>query len=124
MSRFYVNKFLYHADRDPELLASYKADPRGTVERWEREIGPWMDKNVHAERISWHSFTDDEREALVSQSYVALFALGAHYFPMLQVFMGMFDADYEARSGPLSFQREMAENMRHWLGKEYPSVAL
>ena len=124
MSRLYVNKFLYQADRDPELLAAYKSEPRATVARWEAEIGPFMDKHAGVERISWHSFTAEEREALATQDYRALFALGAHYFPLLQVFMGMNDADYEARSGPLSFQKEMAANMSHWLGRPYPSVAL
>jgi hypothetical protein len=124
MSRFYVNKFLYHTDRDPDLLAAYKADPQATLESWEREAGPWMDKSVHVEKISWHGFTEDERDALVRQDYTALFALGAHYFVTLQVFMGMFDVDYELRSGPLSFQKEYAKNMSHWLGREYPSVEL
>jgi hypothetical protein len=124
MSRLYVNKFLYQADRDPELLAAYRRDPRGTVEQWEQETGPWMDKQVRVERISWHSFTDQEREALVNHDYEALFALGVHYFVTLQVFMGMFDAEYEARSGPLSFQREYAATMKAWLGKPYPSVEL
>lgn len=124
MSRLYVNKFLYHLDRDESLLHAYKARPEETVRRWEQEVGPWMDKGVRVERITWHSFTDEEREALVSQSYAALFALGAHYFVTLQVFMGMYDAEYEQRSGPLSFQREYAANMAHWLGREYPSVEI
>jgi hypothetical protein len=28
------------------------------------------------------------------------------------------------KSGPLSFQREMAANLAHWKGKEYPTVQL
>lgn len=124
MSRLYVNKFLYQLDRDESLLESYKSDPEATVTRWEHEIGPWMDKNVRTERISWHSFTPAEREALVAQSYVELFALGAHYFPLLQVFVGLHDADYEAQFGPLSFQREMANNLEHWRGRRYPSVEI
>ncbi|MEJ1229617.1 MAG: hypothetical protein WDM88_01695 [Galbitalea sp.] len=39
MSKYYVNKFLYQVDRDPELLAAYKADPLGLIERWETDYG-------------------------------------------------------------------------------------
>lgn len=124
MSKLYLDKFLYQLDRDPELLAEYKADPAALVERWEREIGPWMDKNCRLEKISWHRFDEVERTALIAQDYAKLFALGAHYFVTLQVFMGLFDADYEERSGPLSFQREYAQNLAHWLGREYPSIEL
>lgn len=124
MSRLYVNKFLYQLDRDPELLASYKMEPAETVDTWDREIGPWMDKGVRIEKITWLAFTSEERAALVEQDYVRLFEMGAHYFVTLQVFMGLFDADFEARSGPLSFQREYAVNLRHWLGKDYPSIGL
>lgn len=124
MSRLYVNKFLYQVDRDPALLSAYKTEPRETVARWDRETGRWMDKYAGVEPITWHSFTDQEWEALANHDYVALFELGAHYFPTLQVFMGMYDADYEARTGPLSFQREYAANLSHWLGRPYPSVEL
>lgn len=124
MSKYYVAKFLYHADRDTELLAAYKADPVATLERWEREQGRWLDNAAPVEETSWLSFTDEERQALVEHDYVKLFELGVHWFPTLQVFVGMFEEEYEARSGPLSFQREYAANLNHWLGREYPSIDL
>ena len=39
MSKYYVNKFLYTIDRDPEWVARYREDPRATVDRWEKEVG-------------------------------------------------------------------------------------
>ena len=40
MSKYYVNKFLFTVDRDPELLRRYKEDPRSLVLTWEQSIGP------------------------------------------------------------------------------------
>jgi hypothetical protein len=76
------------------------------------------------ERTTWLRFTDEERRALVEHDYVALFELGAHFFLSLTIFIALYDEDYAARSGPLSFQREYAQKLSHWLGKDYPSVAL
>lgn len=124
MSRYYVNKFLYHADRDSDLLAEYKSDAAATLQRWERERGRWLDKLAPVEETSWLSFTDEERRALIEQDHVALFELGAHWFVTLQVFVGLFEMEYEDRSGPLAYQREFAADLAHWIGKEYPSIAL
>lgn len=124
MSRYYVNKFLYQVDGDPELLAAYKADPAALVTRWETERGQLLGTGNRVERTTWLSFTDAERAALVEHDYVALFELGAHFFLTLTLFIALYDAEYAARSGPLSFQREYAAKLAHWRGRQYPSVAL
>ncbi|WP_150461555.1 hypothetical protein [Nesterenkonia ebinurensis] len=121
MSRYYVNKFLYTVDSDPKWVAAYKADPRGTIDRWEEEVGQWL---TPSEKTSWLSFTEEEREALATHNYVWLFEHGAHFFLNLTLFIALYDQEYTARSGPLSFQREMADKLSPWVGKEYPSVAL
>ncbi|NEK56737.1 hypothetical protein GCU56_02450 [Geodermatophilus sabuli] len=122
MSRYYVNKFLFQADRSPELLAAYKADPVAALARWEEDHGRWLDKNATVERTTWLAFTDEERRALEEHDHVALFELGAHWFPTLQVFVGMHEKDYEATSGPLSYQREFAADLAHWRGRTYPDI--
>ncbi len=124
MSRYYVNKFLYQVDGDPELLAAYKADPPALVARWERDYGRRLGTNNSVEVTTWLDFTDDEREALIGHDYVALFEHGAHFFLCLTIFIAIYDDDYAAHSGPLSFQREYAAKLSHWLGKDYPTVAL
>ena len=124
MSRYYVNKFLYQVDGDPHLLAAYKADPAALVERWEDEYGRRLGTNNSVETTSWLEFTDQERTALIEHDYVALFELGAHFFLTLTIFIAIYDDEYIAQSGPLSFQREYASKLSHWLGKDYPTVAL
>ncbi len=125
MSKYYVNKFLYQVDRDPELLAAYKADPAGLVVRWEDDYGRWLGSSgSRVEETTWLSFTDAERRALIEHDYVALFELGAHFFLCLTIYIAIYDEGYMARSGPLAFQREYAAKLSHWLGKDYPTVAL
>ncbi|MGC0370217.1 hypothetical protein [Microbacterium sp. SLBN-111] len=124
MSRYYVNKFLYQVDGDPHLLAAYKADPAALVQRWEDEYGRRLGTNNSVETTSWLDFTDRERTALIEHDYVALFEMGAHFFLTLTIFIAIYDDDYIAQSGPLSFQREYASKLSHWLGKDYPTVAL
>jgi hypothetical protein len=121
MSKYYVNKFLFTVDRDPELLRRYKEDPRSLVASWEQSIGPKMND---AEISTVNSLTDAERDALVNHDYVALFEMGAHFFLSLTIFIAIYDEDYMAKHGPLSFQREFAEKLKHWNGKDYPSIAL
>ena len=121
MSRYYVNKFLYQVDRDPLLLAAYKADPEQLVTRWERDYGHRLSP---AEETTWLEFTPAERAALVEHDYPTLFELGAHFFLTLTIFIAIYDEDYAKASGPLSFQREYAARLSHWLGKDYPTVAL
>ena len=121
MSKYYVNKFLYNVDSDPELLRRYKEDPRALVTSWEQSIGPRL---TAAETSSVNSLTEAERNALIAHDYVALFEMGAHFFLSLTIFIALYDEDWVAKSGPLSFQREFAKKLEHWTGKDYPSVAL
>lgn len=121
MSKYYVNKFLFQIDRDPDLLARYKENPRQLVETWEQSIGPMLNA---AERSTVHSLTADERQALIDMDYVKLFEMGAHFFLTLTIYIAIFEEDYMAKSGPLAFQREYAQKLQQWLGKDYPPVAL
>ena len=119
MSKYYVNKFLFTVDRDPEYLKRYAEDPATFVATWEQSIGPRLSP---AEMTTVTAFTEAERAALVNHDYVALFEMGAHFFLNLTIFIGIYDADYMAKSGPLAFQREFAANLQHWVGKDFPSV--
>lgn len=121
MSKYYVNKFLYTVDRDPAWVALYKKDPRACIDRWEEEVGRWLNS---AEPTTWLEFTEEEREALATHDYVWLFEHGCHFFLNLTLFIALYDQEYAQRSGPLSFQREMAEKLGRWHGEDYPSVAL
>lgn len=121
MSKYYVNKFLYTIDRDPAWVELYKKDPEAAIEKWEKEVGMWLNG---AEQTSWLSFTDEERQALARHDYVWLFEHGAHFFLNLTLFIALYDEEYANEYGPLAFQREMADNLSHWVGKDYPSVAL
>jgi hypothetical protein len=122
MSKYYVNKFLYQVDRDPELLAAYKVDSPALIEAWENDYGRWLGAGGSRERTSWLSFTPEERRALEEHDYVTLFEMGAHIFLTLTIFIAIYDEDYARASGPLSFQREYAANLAHWIGRPYPSV--
>lgn len=120
MSKYYVDKFLYTTDRDPELLQRYKEDPLAYIDWWEKEIGHRL---TDVETTSWLEFSDEERTALIEHDYVALFEMGAHFFLSLTIFIGLYNDDYEAEKGPLSFQREFAAKLQSWRGKTYPSVS-
>lgn len=122
MSKYYVDKFLYTVDRDPDLLSRYSEDPRNFVATWEQSMGPRL-LNNETEASSVHAFTDAEREALINHDYVALFEMGAHFFLNLTIFIGIYDEPYMKEKGPLAFQREFAAKLQHWNGKDYPSVA-
>ena len=100
MSKYLLDKFLYTVDRDPELVEAYRADPAGTVERWEREDANRLLNCVGAERSTWLAFTDEERTALATHDHVTLFAMGAHPFLTLTLFIAMFERDH----GPLEYQ--------------------
>lgn len=119
MSKYYVDKFLYTVDRDPDYLRRYAEDPRTFVATWEQSIGPRLNE---AETSTVTGFTDEEREALINHDYVRLFEMGAHFFLNLTIFVGIYDEPYMERDGPLAFQREFARKLQHWVGRDYPSV--
>ncbi len=121
MSKYYVNKFLYTVDRDPDLLQRYKVDPANLVASWEQAIGPQLNG---VERSTVNSFTPEERNALIRHDYVTLFEMGAHFFLSLTIFIALYDKDWTEKFGPLSFQRKFATDLAHWRGRDYPSVAL
>lgn len=47
-----------------------------------------------------------------------------HFFLCLTIYIALYDEEYRERSGPLAFQREYAKKLTHWLGQDYPTVAL
>ena len=118
MSKYLLNKFLYTVDRDPELVERYREDPRGTVGWWEAEMANVILNCPAAERSTWLKFSDDEREALATHDYVALFELGSHNFLLLTLFIALFERDY---AEPLAFQREFAARLSHW-SVPYPDI--
>jgi len=119
MSKYLLDKFLFTVDRDPELGERYREDPRGTVEWWERERANLI-LNCHSDESStWLRFEDDEREALATHDYPALFALGAHPFLTLTLFIAMFERDHDE---PLAFQKEYAARLAHF-SLPYPDIA-
>lgn len=119
MSKYYVNKFLFTVDRDPELLRRYKEEPEAFVATWEQSIGPRLND---AERSSVHALSEAERNALVEHDFVKLFEMGAHFFLSLTLYIAIYDEEWMEREGPLAFQRHFAAQLAHWEGKDYPHV--
>jgi hypothetical protein len=118
MSKYLLNKFLYTVDRDPRLVESYRADPRGTVERWEAERAGLILNVPAAEKSTWPRLEDAEREALAAHDYPRLFELGAHPFLTLTLFIAMFERDH---AEPLGFQLEYARRLSHFT-MPYPDI--
>ena len=111
MSKYLLNKFLYTIDRDPELVERYRADPRGAVGWWEAERANTILNCAAVDASTWLAFDDDEREALATHDYPALFGMGAHPFLTLTLFIAMFERDYDE---PLGFQLEYARRLAHY----------
>jgi hypothetical protein len=110
MSKYLLNKFLYTVDRDPELVEAYRADAAALVGRWEAEYLTDL-TGVDAERTTWTSFTDEERDALASHDHVRLFEMGAHPFLTLTLYIALFERDHPE---PLSYQRRYAAALSHF----------
>jgi hypothetical protein len=119
VSRYLVNKFLYSVDRDAELVERYREDPVGTVEWWEAERANQLLNCVVAEASTYQRFSDDERAALSTHDYPALFGLGAHPFLTLTLFIAMFERDH---AEPLGFQLEYARRLAGY-SLPYPEIA-
>ena len=118
MSKYLVNKFLFTIDRDPELVERYRESPRETVDWWEAERANAV-LNCHAgEASTWLRFTEEEREALAGHDHVTLFALGAHPFLTLTLFIAMFERDH----GPLEYQKAYGARLAHF-EMPYPDIA-
>ena len=118
MSKYLLNKFLYTVDRDQELVERYREDPAGTVAWWEDEHANRLLNCVAEERSTWLAFDDAEREALRTHDYPALFAMGAHPFLTLTLFIAMFERDHEG----LGFQLEYAQRLAHE-SMPYPDIS-
>jgi hypothetical protein len=119
MSKYLLNKFLFTVDRDPELVERYREDPAGTVAWWEAEMANSI-LNCHAdERSTWLAFTDEERDVLVRQDHARLFALGAHPFLTLTLFIAMFERD---STEPLEYQLAFGARLKHF-ALPYPDIA-
>ena len=118
MSKYLLNKFLFTVDRDPALVERYRSDPKGTVIFWEKEYANRILNCIEMESSTWQKFDDDERDALMSHDYPALFALGAHPFLTLTLFIAMFERDYDQ---PLGFQLEYAQKLKHF-SMPYPDI--
>jgi hypothetical protein len=119
VSKYLLDKFLYTVDRDPDLVARYRANPRETVDWWEAERANVILNLPTMERSTWQHFSADEREALATHDYVKLFELGAHPFLTLTLCIALFERDY---AEPLAFQREYAVRLQHWQ-LPYPDIA-
>jgi len=111
MSKYLLNKFLLTVDRDPDLVERYREDPRRTVAWWEAERANLLLGCATGEASTWLAFEEQEREALASHDYPALFALGAHPFLTLTLFIAMFERDHEE---PLGFQLQYARALAHF----------
>ena len=118
MSKYLLNKFLYTVDRDPELVEAYRVDPYGLVARWEAEYLSDL-TGVDAERTTWTSFTDAERDALHRHDHVRLFEMGAHCFLTLTLWIAMFERDF---AEPLGMQLDYAAKLAHF-SLPYPDIS-
>ncbi|MEV4508583.1 hypothetical protein AB0K00_06455 [Dactylosporangium sp. NPDC049525] len=119
MSKYLLDKFLYTVDRDASLVERYREDPAGTVDWWESTMANAL-LNCHTgEASTWQRFTDEERAALAGHDHVALFALGAHPFLTLTLFIAMFERDHDE---PLFYQKQYGARLAHF-DLPYPDIA-
>ncbi|MGC8466458.1 MAG: hypothetical protein ACP5O0_11140 [Acidimicrobiales bacterium] len=120
MSKYVLNKFLYTVDRDPALVEQYREDPVELVNWWRQSLAPQI-LNCHEIEVStWIDLTSQEYHALVHHDYRALFALGAHPFLTLTLFIALFERDYDE---PLGFQLAYAAGLEEWKGLPYPDIS-
>jgi hypothetical protein len=118
VSKYLLDKFLFTVDRDPELVEQYRTAPAACVERWEREYANKL-LNCHSgEDSTWLALSDEERTALATHDHVALFAMGAHPFLTLTLFIAMFERDH----GPLEYQLAYARAL-DGVTLPYPDIA-
>ncbi|MEU4563582.1 hypothetical protein AB0F72_34830 [Actinoplanes sp. NPDC023936] len=119
MSRYLLNKFLFTVDRDPALVERYRSDPGGLVRWWESSMANTI-LNCHGgEASTWLTFTAEEREALIAHDHVRLFALGAHPFLTLTLFIAMFERD---NTEPLQYQKAYGAALAGF-ALPYPDIA-
>ena len=119
MSKYLLNKFLFTVDRDPALVERYRDDPAGTVTWWESTLANTILNCTTGESSTWQRFDDEERAALTAHDYPALFALGAHPFLTLTLFIAMFERD---NTEPLEYQKAFGMRLAHF-DMPYPDIA-
>jgi hypothetical protein len=119
VSKYLLNKFLFTIDRDPQLVERYREDPTGTTAWWEAEQANKILNCIDGEASTWFAFDDTERAALGTHDYPTLFALGAHPFLTLTLFIALFERDHLK---PLGFQLEYAQRLSHF-ALPYPDIA-
>ena len=119
MSKYLVNKFLFTIDREAELVERYRDDPRGTVQWWEQTMANRILNVPAAEASTWLAFSDEEREALATHDHVTLFAMGAHPFLTLTLFIAMFERD---NTEPLEYQKRYGAALAGF-SMPYPDIA-
>ena len=118
MSKYLLNKFLYTVDRDADLVERYREDGPAFVAWWEETQANRILNVIDGEASTWLAFTDEERTALATHDHVTLFAMGAHPFLTLTLFIAMFERDH----GPLEYQIAYGQAMQH-LSLPYPDIA-
>ena len=118
MSKYLLNKFLYTVDRDPELVERYRTDPVGTVADWERDHANRLLNATSGEASTWLAFTERERAALATHDHPELFALGAHPFLTLTLFIALFERDHPA----MGYQTAYARALDH-VTLPYPDIS-
>ena len=119
MSKYLVNKFLFTVDRDADLVERYRTDPAGLVTWWEETQANRILNVTDGEASTWLAFTAEEREALATHDHIGLFALGAHPFLTLTLFIAMFERD---NAEPLEYQKAFGARLRHF-SLPYPDIA-
>ncbi len=106
MSRYLVDKFLYRVDRDPAWVKLYLSDPARCVAEWERAEA----NMIGAERTTAHSFTAEERAALVARDYEKLYAMGAHPFVLWTLFIPLLQGSYpDAKAMQSAYAKAVAK---------------
>ncbi|MBM0127398.1 hypothetical protein [Pimelobacter simplex] len=117
-NKYLLNKFLFTVDRDPDLVERYREDPADTVAWWEAEMANQLLGCTADERTTWLRFDDQERKALVEHDHPKLFALGAHPFLTLTLFIAMFERDHQG----LDYQRAYGRALARFT-LPYPDIA-
>jgi len=118
VSKYLLNKFLFTVDRDPELVEQYRTDPAECVERWEREYANKLLGCQSGEDSTWLALSTEERTALATRDHVALFAMGAHPFLTLTLFIALFERDH----GPMEYQLAYARALEG-MTVPYPDIS-
>ena len=78
MSKYYVNKFLFTVDRNPDYLKRYTEDPAISSPRGNSRSGRGYRQEVELSTV--HRLHGESARRWSTHDYVALFEMGAHFF--------------------------------------------